>query len=65
MCVGPWFIVGNCVTNQVNIQFLQQKEMISLAVPLSSPQETVYSLQQLWFIALCLYSSRIFSVTVK
>ena len=23
-CVGLWFIVGNCVTNQMNIPFLQQ-----------------------------------------
>jgi len=41
------------VTNQINIQFLQQKEVISVAEPMSSPQATLYSLQQLHFIALC------------
>jgi len=37
--------------------------VISLADTLSSPQPTLYSLQKLRFIALCLYSPTGFSVT--
>jgi hypothetical protein len=40
-------MVGNFVTNLINIQFLQQQVMISLAEPLPSAQETFYRLKEL------------------
>jgi len=37
-------MVGNFVTDQINSQFLQRQDFISLAEPLSSAQYTLYRL---------------------
>jgi hypothetical protein len=40
-------MVGNFVANPLNIQFLQQQDIITLAQPLSSAQEGLHGLKQL------------------